>query len=89
MDEPSPGCDPPGALSLLDRVLHGDILGHSIDSGLGESSSASWLEAKGVEEVGESSMLTGPHRFQHGFLISKTRGLVHLWDLPPSTTFLV
>jgi hypothetical protein len=31
--------------------LHGEISGHSTDSGLGESSSASWLEEKGVEEV--------------------------------------
>jgi hypothetical protein len=31
-----------------------------MDFGLGESSIDSWLEAKGVGEIGTSSMLTGP-----------------------------
>jgi hypothetical protein len=37
-----------------------DTLGCSIHSSLGESSMASWLVAKGVGEIGTSSMLTGP-----------------------------
>jgi hypothetical protein len=41
MDEPSPGCDPPGALSPWDQGLRGDIPGDLVDSGLEESRAAS------------------------------------------------
>jgi hypothetical protein len=60
MEESSPGCGLLGGPSPWDRGLCGDILGCSIDSGLGVSSAASWLEAKEVGEIGTSSMLTGP-----------------------------
>jgi hypothetical protein len=61
MDEPSPSCDPLGLPSPWDRSLSRDISGRLIDSDLGESSTISWLEAKGVGEVGASLTLIGPH----------------------------